>query len=302
MDWSNLQEEYDRLGSVRAVAELHGVSRKVVETRMRRMGITAKPMRGRTVAWDDERRAAHKVACNTPEFKDKHRASLLKRLKLLRGASADSPLEFLLHRALLRAGVSFTTQAIKLDRYVVDIELTQAPVIIEADGLLHRLERQRAKDQLRDNALREAGYEVFRFTGTEINAGPDACIEKVIAATGIVPEASPAATIRRGVSGADSSFWRGGKATFKCDHCGAEFQEYPANRTHPKVFCSRKCHGLWAREHPESNPVSVRWANHPKPTVVCARCGKEFRVEPNVLARARVQHCSWACRTNQMVT
>lgn len=263
--WENLQADYDRLLSVRAVAEEYGYSKKVVMTAMKYLGIAATSMRGREIEWSEEHRANHKRGCNRPEVIEKHRAALIKRLEEGRvtGPSQGSPLETLLHGALQRAGLSFATQRRKLDRYVVDIELLQAPVIIEADGLRHQLDRQKAKDIIRDAALTEAGYRVFRFTGTEINAGPDACIQRVVEAAGVTPESEPVASIRIGARGADNPNWRPeSRYKYTCTHCGAVFEKYRQARSYKKTFCTQKCYGAWMSDHPEQSPVHARWNKH----------------------------------------
>lgn len=235
---------------------------------MKRLGIKAKPVKGRSYTWSDERKAKHKAACNTPAFKEAHRVSLLKRFDELRGPSAGSPLEALLHGALRRAGLSFTTQGRKLGRYVVDIELLQAPVIIEADGLLHRLERRKALDEIRDAALTKAGYQVFRFDGSQINADPDACIRSVVDAVGLTPDTDPIADIRRGGRGKDNPNWKGAQIEHTCSGCGNTFVQHRANRTYKKKFCDQKCYGAWLKANPEANPVRIRWADHRKQQVV----------------------------------
>lgn len=268
MDWSNLKADYERLGTQRAVAELYGCGQQTIAKAMKRLGIPAVPVAGRTYEWSEDRRAAHKTACNTETFKEAHRQSLIGRLGEMRGPSADSPLEALLHGALKRAGLSFTTQRRKLGRYVIDIELAQAPVIIEADGFIHRLERQRAKDQARDAALTEAGYRVLRFDGSQINADPDACIAQVIEACGLTPDTDPVADVRRGGRGPDNPSWKGGQVEHTCTQCGGTFLQHRANRSYGKTFCNSKCYGAWMREHPEQSPVRARWAKHRAQQVV----------------------------------
>lgn len=270
-DWGNLQADYDRLGSKRAVAQEYGCSIKLVETAMKKLGVVPRPVKGRKVIWSQERREAHKLAQNTPEAKAAHRAALLRRFEEGRvtGPSQGSPLEQLLHGALERAGLSFTTQRRKLGRYVVDIELLQLPVIIEADGLTHLLERQQAKDAIRDAALMEAGVRVYRFNGSEINADPDACIRKVIDAEGLTPDTDPVFDIRRGGRGKDNPFYKEGARTgHTCTQCGTVFIQYRVNRKHQKTFCTQKCYGAWMSDHPELSPVHVRWAKHRAQQVV----------------------------------
>lgn len=268
MDWSNLQTDYERLGTQRAVAELYGCGQQTVTKAMKRLGIKAEPVKGRSYTWSDERKAKHKAACNTPAFKDAHRVSLLKRFDELRGSSADSPLEAILHGALKRAGLSFTTQCGKLGRYVVDIELLQAPVIIEADGFSHRLERRKALDKVRDAALTEAGYRVFRFDGAQINADPDACIQSVVDAVGLTPDTDPVAEIRRGGRGKDNPNWKGAQIEHACSGCGGTFVQHRTNRSYKKKFCDQKCYGAWLRENPQANPVHTRWKKHREQQVV----------------------------------
>lgn len=263
--WGNLQADYDRLDSIQAVAQEYGCTRKVVENAMKRLGVEAKPRKGRTRIWSDEWRANHKAGCNRPEVVEAHRAALLLRFEegRLTGSSQGSPLEALLHGALKRAGLSFTTQRRKLNKYVIDIELLQAPVIIEADGLRHRLERQQAKDATRDAALTEAGYRVHRFTGTEIGSDSDACIRRVIEAHGLTPDTDPVFDIRRGARGRDNAGWRSdAKVEHTCTQCGNVFVAYRVNRSYKRAFCAQKCYGAWMSAHPESNPVLARWAKH----------------------------------------
>jgi very-short-patch-repair endonuclease len=260
LDWSTLREDYERLGTQAAVAKEYGCRQQLVQKAMKRLGIPAKPVKGRTYTWTEERRTAHKAAVNTPEFKEAHRRSLITRYDTLRGSATDSPLEALLHGALKRAGLSFTTQRGKLGRYVVDIELHQAPVIIEADGFSHRLDRRKARDADRDADLIEAGYRIHRFTGTEINADPDACIRTVIEAEGLTPDTAPAADIRRGGRGPENPNWKGAQIEHTCSHCGVTFIQHRANRTYAKTFCNQKCYGAWMLAHPEASPVHARWA------------------------------------------
>lgn len=235
---------------------------------MKKQGISCKPMTGRKMPWSDERRAAFKDAIDTPAYKEAHRVSLLKRFDELRGSSADSPLEAILHGALKRAGLSFRTQRRMLGRYVVDIELLQKPVIIEADGLRHLLERAKASDAQRDAALAEAGYQVFRFTGSQINTDPDACVRSVVEAARISPDTDPIADIRRGGRGEDNPNWQGAQIEHTCTGCGETFVQYRTNRAYTKKFCNQKCYGTWLREHPEVNPVHLRWQRHREQQVV----------------------------------
>ncbi len=165
------------------------------------------------------------------------------------GPCANSPLERLLHRALIKAGISFTTQVRKLDKYVVDIEIQQAKVVIEADGALHQIHKDR--DIIRDAELIASGYRVFRFNGKSINRDPDGCIREVIERCCLRSDQTPVFDIRNGMTGANNPFWKGGKQVFVCDNCGATFRQWPANRTGQKHFCQQSCSNQYLREHTE---------------------------------------------------
>jgi very-short-patch-repair endonuclease len=187
VDWSDLPILYDAGATYEQLAAHYGCSVHAVQNAMRRLGVKARP-HGLPPGyeWTDERRAAHKAAVNRPEHRAKMRENLLKRLPMMRGPSANSPLEKLLQAALMKGGISFSTQRVLLGRYCVDILLHQAKVVVEADGALHHLRKK--EDAERDATLTTAGYMVFRFSGSEINRSAEVCIAHVIDACGLVAD------------------------------------------------------------------------------------------------------------------
>jgi very-short-patch-repair endonuclease len=66
--------------------------------------------------------------------------------------------------------------------YAHTINGTKA-LVIECDGhdFHERTKEQAAHDRARDRAMQEAGYTVFRFTGSEIYRDPVKCARQVIA-------------------------------------------------------------------------------------------------------------------------
>ena len=117
------------------------------------------------------------------------------RRKLL---TANTPIERRLHDALMEAGIGFSTQRRVVGRYVVDILINQAQVVIEADGVLHRIHPEaQERDAVRDAAHEAAGYRVFRFTGSEINTDAMRCVQQVIHACGLVRDEEPVYDIRK---------------------------------------------------------------------------------------------------------
>jgi len=191
--------------------------------------------------WSNAHREAHRKATSTPEFAEKSRQTLIKRLPTMRGPATNTAIEQRMHDALMKAGIGFTTQSALLDRYLVDIELHQARVVIEADGAQHTLREQKAKDAIRDEALTIAGYRIFRFTGGEINRDAAACVRTVIDACGLTPDQEPVYEIRTRFAGPAHPLWKGGKQEFTCEQCGTVFLAQPKHRSGKHVYCNRQC-------------------------------------------------------------
>lgn len=266
IDWSGLPALYGGGMTFEQLAQHYGCSIHAVQNAVKRLGVQARP-RGNPVGteWTDERRKNHKAAVNTPEWRARNRENLLKRLPSMMGQSANSPLEKLLHAALLKSGISFSTQRVLLGRYCADILITQKPVVVEADGASHNLPLTKARDAERDAAMREAGYQVFRFSGTRINRDALGCIAEVVAEAGLAPDAEPVADVRTGMMGEENPNWGGGLASAVCAQCGAESMR-PRHRTAVKrTFCNSECYWAWMRAHPEESNRRLRidWSELP---------------------------------------
>jgi very-short-patch-repair endonuclease len=171
--------------------------------------------------------------------------------------TASTPIECRLHDALRAAGIGFSTQKRLADRYVVDIVLHQAPVIIEADGAMHRWKPDaRERDALRDVTHELAGYQVFRFTGSEINTDAVACIQRVIAACGLVPDEDPVFDIRTKFTGPDHPRYVG-LYELTCLYCGNAFM----NKRKIRKYCSHEHYVLGVQKgKPKSDKVRAALA------------------------------------------
>ncbi len=210
---------------------------------IREAGVAIRPRGyGKNRKWTPEWRAAHKAGCSTPDFAQKSREALLKRLPRMRGPATNTAIERRMHDALMKAGIGFTAQSLLLG-HLVDIELHQARIVIEADGQQHTLRDQKARDAERDADLTAAGYRVFRFTGSEINTDATACVQRVIDACGLAPDHEPTYDIRTRFSGELHPLWKGGKREYVCESCGGTFLAQPKHRTGKHVYCSRQCYG-----------------------------------------------------------
>jgi len=138
---------------------------------------------------------ARAYQCWTPKINEILKASGTPYRKTL---TANTPIERRLQSALIEAGIGFSTQRRVVGRYVVDILVNQAPVVIEADGVRHRIHPEaQERDAIRDAAHEAAGYRVFRFTGSEINTDAMQCIQQVIHACGLVRDEEPVYDIRK---------------------------------------------------------------------------------------------------------
>jgi very-short-patch-repair endonuclease len=201
--------------------------------------------------WTPERRERFRRTVGTPEHKARMRLATLKRMERIRESPAcNTPIERRMQDALKVARIGFRTQRLLLDHYLVDILINQAPVVIEADGAVHRFPLQMAKDELRDAALTEAGYRVFRFTGTEINHDATACVQRLIKACGLTPDAEPVYDIRTSFTGEDHPLWKGGKQEYTCATCGEKFLAQPKHRKAERAYCNPKCAAQTRRGKP----------------------------------------------------
>lgn len=246
-DWSNLREVYEKFWTLGKTAANYGVGVKKIRTELGRQGI---PIRSRGEASKGHKksqawREASAKRWNDPAWREEQRQKWLERMPTMNGPATNSPLERLLHRSLRKAGISFSTQRLLLGRYVVDILITQKPIVIEADGNTHL--RKRAEDAERDANLRAAGYEVFRFTGKPICNDPDGCVRLVIEAAGLVPDEVPVFDVRNGMTGPDSPSWTGGKLEWTCANCGNKFTAWRRNGK-DRTTCSRECQVEWQRK------------------------------------------------------
>ena len=55
-----------------------------------------------------------------------------------------------------------------IGNYIVDFFCKELKLIIEVDGYTHQFEEVAAKDQLRENELKEMGYFILRFEDSEV--------------------------------------------------------------------------------------------------------------------------------------
>jgi len=89
-------------------------------------------------------------------------------------------IELKLENEFKKRNIEFTQQAIILNKYRTDF-LIEDNIVVEADGdYWHNLPRIQEKDKIRDKAMIENGFIVFRFWEHEINEDVSECVDKII--------------------------------------------------------------------------------------------------------------------------
>ena len=278
-DWSNLREDYERIGSLNKLARLYGTRNTAVRAELVRQGIPLKSrghVKGqkKSEAW----REASRKHWDDPVWREEQRKKWLERLPGMQAPrNGGSPLESYLHRALRKAGISFSTQRQLLGRYVADILITQKPIVIEADGNMHLHAKQRERDAQRDADMRAAGYEVFRFAGGDICRDADDCIRQVIEAASLISDAEPEFDIRNGLMAEANPRWTGGKKEWTCENCGVTFWSYPRGYGKPCRTCSRECQSEWQEKTRASVATRGPRKDSRDPELAAARAAELFR-------------------------
>jgi very-short-patch-repair endonuclease len=106
--------------------------------------------------------------------------------RLLRKAFDGSPIERSFAAAWFMRFGSFPRSQVCIQRYRVDF-LLSGILVVELDGHdWHSNQFQRTKDAKRDRDLMRLGFRVIRFTGSEVKANPDACVEEAAALAGLI--------------------------------------------------------------------------------------------------------------------
>lgn len=242
IDWSHLREDYERLGSFKAVAKEYHVAPETVSRKAKELGVRhirrwrqenmdpgelRKAYEGGTSVADlakqfkcgestvylrlwmtgtEMRRSGHNGWKWGPEQHEKRVAAVARgafqgaqkeRFARIgqRAAKMNSPQEQMFQQALIRAYLSFETQA-RIIRFYPDVKLHQQPILVEIDGWAHALPGPARFDENRDAELAEAGYTVVRFTNEQVEEDADGCVRQLIERFGLLPEEDPVAIIR----------------------------------------------------------------------------------------------------------
>ena len=172
----------------------------------------------------------------------------------------NTPCEAMFHQALIRARLSFETQSHPAgDRYEADIELKQAPIVIEVTNSPGE-KRAAPRRERKTAALEAAGYRVYWFSNHQARTDPDAAVRRVMRENGLTPEVAPTVLIRSnrtGHIGALNPNWGGGPPTTTCGYCGKPVTARRRDGGKPARFCNSECYGKWMHEHRVTNNKRV---------------------------------------------
>jgi very-short-patch-repair endonuclease len=93
----------------------------------------------------------------------------------------ESPIEWILLTWLNRYGIEYVPQY-EIPPYRVDFAIPALKAVIECDGMEFHTGKERVEsDKKRDEYMKKLGWNIFRFTGSEIYKNPSECVKKIIA-------------------------------------------------------------------------------------------------------------------------
>lgn len=94
--------------------------------------------------------------------------------------NGETSIENLMRQALETAGISFK-QEVKVGIYHLDFLLPSIKVVIECDGdYWHSIPGAKRRDRRKDKLLTSKGYQIYRFSESEIKSSAESCIHKIL--------------------------------------------------------------------------------------------------------------------------
>ncbi len=139
-----------------------------------------------TPAWGSPKKKRKRKAAKSEEpiRQNSVRDKKWKSAKEAKPENCDSPIEIQLLAALRNAlptGIMLWCQVV-IGNYSADFVAisSRKRIVIEADGKdWHTSDEQRSYDRRRDEFMRGKGYDVIRFTGSDIYRDPSGCASRV---------------------------------------------------------------------------------------------------------------------------
>jgi len=95
---------------------------------------------------------------------------LTKSGELVPVASGETHAEDKFIELMERHGIKVIPQW-RVDKYLFDFKVSEAPILIEIDGGVHNKAQQRQRDYMKDRLAHRKGFVVLRFTNAEVHDG-----------------------------------------------------------------------------------------------------------------------------------
>lgn len=89
----------------------------------------------------------------------------------------ESPIEAMLYDALFEADIVDIRLQFPVGPYRADLAIPYAKIAVEADGAEYH--QDKARDNRRDEYFKSQGWQVLRFTGSQIHCDPVGCADTV---------------------------------------------------------------------------------------------------------------------------
>lgn len=94
--------------------------------------------------------------------------------------NGESSIEAIMRKALEEQKINFQ-QEVKFGKYHADFFLPERKIVIECDSYWHESEFVRKRDERKDIFLKKLGYQIFRFSETQIKKSALKCLENLSA-------------------------------------------------------------------------------------------------------------------------
>lgn len=92
--------------------------------------------------------------------------------------SGESSLEATMRLALEKQKINFK-QEVKFGKYHADFVLPEQKIVIECDSYWHESEYARKRDGQKDAFLKKLGYQIFRFSDSDIKKSVNQCLQTI---------------------------------------------------------------------------------------------------------------------------
>lgn len=87
-------------------------------------------------------------------------------------------MECKLGQKLIEKGIHVMPQY-QFEKWSYDFKISDYPILLEVDGGIHKEERVRLNDYIKDRKAQRRGFKVLRFTNGEVDRKTDMCVDVI---------------------------------------------------------------------------------------------------------------------------